>query len=100
MIHLASTSFLELVRTTMAALLECEVLTGEVIQILDTTPSFSQKALLIGCCLCDYYYYSGFNSNVTSSERPSLPTLTKAPILVCFIIYMYSSLANINLLFL
>ena len=35
MIHLPFTSFLELVRTTVAALLECEVLTGEVIQILD-----------------------------------------------------------------
>ena len=73
MIHLASTSFLELVRTTMAALLECEVLTGEVIQILDTTPSFSQKALLIGCCLCDYYYYSGFNSK--SPHQRTLPRL-------------------------
>lgn len=80
MVHLPSMSFLELVRTTEAALLECEVLTGEVIQILDTTLSFSQKVLLTGCCLCDYHYYSGLNSNVTSSERPSLPTLTKAAI--------------------
>ena len=68
-IHLPSMSFLELVRATITALLECEVFIGEVIQIQDTSFLIRTHLLLI-CRATGPIKFHGAESPVEAFSSP------------------------------